>query len=121
MKGYLHPWQPFYDEKTYHIACILTLSDTSSLQDVGLRPPRLCFCMLATSFTSRLIDPAFDPAYVYVTILIVLVFLVTIVALVAIVLIIVVAHVRKSWNSANIPAWLPNFLLKPLDGCVWLV
>ena len=45
--------------------------------------------MLATSFTGRLIDPAFDPAYVYVTILIVLVFLVAIVALVAIVLIVV--------------------------------
>jgi len=45
--------------------------------------------MLATLFTSGLIDPAFDPAYVYVTILIVLVFLVTIVALVAIILIII--------------------------------
>ena len=84
-----HLWQPFYDEKTYHIACVLTLSDTSSLQDVRLYPPRSCFCMLATSFTSRLIDPAFDPAYVYVTILIVLDFLVAIVTLVAVVLIVV--------------------------------
>jgi len=50
--------------------------------------------MLATSFTGGLIDPAFDPAYVYVTILIVLVFLVAIVALVAIVLI-VVSGVRE--------------------------
>jgi len=45
--------------------------------------------MLATSFTGGLIDPAFDPAYVYVTILIVLVILVVIVALVAVVLIVV--------------------------------
>ena len=48
-----------------------------------------CFCMLATLFTGRLIDPAFDPAYVYVTVLIILVFLVAIVTLVAVVLIIV--------------------------------
>ena len=41
------------------------------------------------TFTSRLIDPAFDPAYVYMTILIVLVFLIVIVTLIAVVLIII--------------------------------
>jgi len=45
--------------------------------------------MLATSFTGGLIDPAFNPACVYVTILIVLVFFIAIVTLVAVVLIVV--------------------------------
>jgi len=50
--------------------------------------------MLATLFTSRLIDPAFDPACVYITVLIVLIFLIAIVTLVAVVLI-VVSGVRE--------------------------
>jgi hypothetical protein len=49
----------------------------------------MCFCILVTSFTSGLIDPAFNPARAYITELIFLIFLVAIVTLVGVVLIVV--------------------------------
>ena len=88
------------DNKTYHIAAVLSICDTNNLFDLSFTPSRTFFSVLAASFTRGFVDPAADPAHVYGAVLtsISTLFVLTSFVIVVIVVVVVVVIEQASNN-----------------------
>jgi len=107
------------DKKTYHIAVVLTIRDTSSLQYFGFPPSRMSILVLAASFTRGFVNPAVDPTCLVIPILIAIVVLVVLMVFVLIILVVLVGE-QVSEYCQGIVVVIVIIVTCPLDSFGWL-
>ena len=104
-------------QKAYHITIVLSVRDTSSLQDLRFSPSGTAFFIFAASFTEQLVDPAVDPTGFVVVIIIVVV----VIVVVAIVIVVIVVAVAAIFIVVVVVIALGKEPSEPFEGIVVIV